>query len=285
MDHWPQRCLLRDAKGQRVLGMGMDDGHDIRPRRENRGMNEALEIKAGALVAYRLTLEVELDDVFGTHQLGSERAGNQKAVGIVRVADADMAVGIDHLLAGEDPIGDHKILDQSIKTVHCTHHTGRRGCQRKGVYRVMKTHGLLLERHTGNAEERRHDGRVAVDLPDTRWCSDGFEIACDNGERVRIAFTLDCCDREAISWVATTGSINSSDIRDLIIESVERRFGLISRLPKPIELLSDNGSRYTAGETRALARDIGLVPRTTPIESPQSNGMTEAFVKLFKRDY
>src|SRR5215472_12580727 len=91
MDHWPQLCLLRDAKGQRVLGMGMDDGHDIRPRRENRGMNEALEIKAGALVAYRLTLEVELDDVFGTHQLGSERAGNQKAVGIVRVADADMA--------------------------------------------------------------------------------------------------------------------------------------------------------------------------------------------------
>jgi putative transposase len=37
---------------------------------------------------------------------------------------------------------------------------------------------------------------------------------------VRIAFTLDCCDREAISWVATTGGIDSSDIRDLMIESV-----------------------------------------------------------------
>ena len=60
---------------------------------------------------------------------------------------------------------------------------------------------------------------------------------------------------------------------------------MISRLPKPIELLSDNGSPYTTGETRALAREIGLVPRTTPIESPQSNGMAEAFVKLFKRDY
>jgi hypothetical protein len=30
---------------------------------------------------------------------------------------------------------------------------------------------------------------------------------------------------------------------------------------------------------------IGLVPLTTPIESPQSNGMAEAFVKTFKRDY
>ncbi len=155
----------------------------------------------------------------------------------------------------------------------------------KRVYRVMKANGLLLERYTGNGEERRHDGRVAVDHSDTRWCSDGFEIGCDNGERVRIAFTLDCCDREAVSWVATTGGINSGDIRDLMIESVERRFGLVDRLPRPIEWLSDNGSPYTAGETRKLARAIGLVPRTTPIESPQSNGMAEAFVKTIKRDY
>jgi len=70
-----------------------------------------------------------------------------------------------------------------------------------------------------------------------------------------------------------------------MVESVERRFGLVNKLPKPIEWLSDNGSPYTAGETRALARDIGLVPCTTPVQSPQSNGMAEAFVKTIKRDY
>jgi transposase InsO family protein len=116
---------------------------------------------------------------------------------------------------------------------------------------------------------------MAVARSDLRWCSDGFEIGCDNGERLRIVFTLDCCDREAISWVATTGSINSSDVCDLMIESVERRFGLVSQLPAPIEWLSDNGSPYTARGTRRLARDIGLVPCTTPVESPQSNGMAE----------
>jgi putative transposase len=31
----------------------------------------------------------------------------------------------------------------------------------KRVYRVMKVHGLLLDRHAGGAE-RRHDGRIAV---------------------------------------------------------------------------------------------------------------------------
>jgi putative transposase len=79
---------------------------------------------------------------------------------------------------------------------------------------------------------------------DARWCSDGFEIGCDSGERLRIAFTLDCCDREAIAWIATTGGIQSGDIRDLMIESVERRFGLVNRLPAAIEWLSDNGSPY-----------------------------------------
>jgi len=162
---------------------------------------------------------------------------------------------------------------------------GRPPVNVKRVYRVMKVHGLLLQRHTGAGTERRHDGKIAVDRSDTRWCSDGFEIPCDNGERVRIAFTLDCCDREALAWIATTGGINGADIRDLMVESVERRFGLVNKLPAPIEWLSDNGSPYTADQTRAFARDIGLIPRTTPIESPQSNGMAEAFVKSIKRDY
>ena len=69
-----------------------------------------------------------------------------------------------------------------------------------------------------------------------------------------------------------------------MVTAVEYRFGRINRLPVTIEWLSDNGS-YIAGDTRSFARDIGLEPRTTPIESPQSNGMAEAFVRTIKRDY
>jgi putative transposase len=52
--------------------------------------------------------------------------------------------------------------------------------------------------------------------------------------------------------VATTSGIDSGDIRDLMVESVERRFRPVSRLPAPVEWLSDNGSPYTA---RYRARD------------------------------
>ena len=67
--------------------------------------------------------------------------------------------------------------------------------------------------------------------------------------------------------------------------AVETRFGPVNRLPGVIEWLTDNGSGYIAGETRRFAREINLKPRTTPIESPQSNGMAEAFVRTMKRDY
>ena len=71
--------------------------------------------------------------------------------------------------------------------------------------------------------ERRHDGRIAVDERNRRWCSDGFEIGCDNGEKVRIAFALDRCDREATSFFATTSGIRGEDVRDLMVAAVEHR--------------------------------------------------------------
>jgi len=49
--------------------------------------------------------------------------------------------------------------------------------------------------------------------------------------------------------------------------------------------LSDNGSAYIAELTRLFPRQIGLQPVTTPVRSPQSNGMAESFVKPIKRDY
>ena len=50
-------------------------------------------------------------------------------------------------------------------------------------------------------------------------------------------------------------------------------------------MLSDNGSPYIARDTRIFARQIGLKPCFTPVKSPQSNGISEAFVNTLKRDY
>jgi transposase InsO family protein len=60
--------------------------------------------------------------------------------------------------------------------------------------------------------------------------------------------------------------------------AIEHRFGAL-RTPQPVEWLADNGSCFTAHETLAFAHAIGLVPCFTPVRSPESNGIAEAFVK------
>jgi transposase InsO family protein len=154
----------------------------------------------------------------------------------------------------------------------------------KRVYRLMKKHGLLLAPHTGRRRPREHDGKVATLRSNVRWCSDAMEFTCWNGEVVRVAFALDCHDREVIGWAATTGGISGEMIRDLMIGCVEARFGA-PRAPHPVQWLSDNGSVYGAAKTIDLALALNLDPCFTPVESPESNGIAEAFVKTFKRDY
>ena len=124
--------------------------------------------------------------------------------------DAELVADIRALVADLPTYGYRRVLALLRRQAE---KTGRKAPNPKRVYRVMKVHGLLLQRDGERREERRHDGRVAVDLRNTRWCSDGLEITCDNGEKVRVAFALDCCDREAMGHVATTGGITDGTSR------------------------------------------------------------------------
>ncbi|HAN4005592.1 TPA: IS3 family transposase, partial [Escherichia coli] len=155
----------------------------------------------------------------------------------------------------------------------------------KRVYRIMRQNALLLERKTAVPPSKRaHTGKVAVKESNQRWCSDGFEFRCDNGEKLRVTFALDCCDREALHWAVTTGGFDSETVQDVMLGAVERRFG--NELPaSPVEWLTDNGSCYRANETRQFARMLGLEPKNTAVRSPESNGVAESFVKTIKRDY
>ncbi|HAX7006166.1 TPA: IS3 family transposase [Escherichia coli] len=155
----------------------------------------------------------------------------------------------------------------------------------KRVYRIMRQNALLLERKPAVPPSKRaHTGRVAVKESNQRWCSDGFEFRCDNGEKLRVTFALDCCDREALHWAVTTGGFDSETVQDVMLGAVERRFG--NDLPSsPVEWLTDNGSCYRANETRQFARMLGLEPKNTAVRSPESNGIAESFVKTIKRDY
>lgn len=159
----------------------------------------------------------------------------------------------------------------------------------KRAYRVMAQAGLLLPKAPRRRQSSRvHDGRVAVERSDLRWCSDGLEIKCDSGQTVTATFAKDCCDREVMAWRAWEGrGLPGEPVREMLIEAVEKRFGAVEAVPRGhrLEFLSDNGGAYIAADTRTLARSLGLMPVNTPVCSPQSNGIAESFVNTFKRDY
>jgi len=101
---------------------------------------------------------------------------------------------------------------------------------------------------------------------------------------VRVAFVLDCHDREAISWIAITAGISGEMIHDIMVRCVEQRFSAL-RSPHPVQCLSDTGSVFAAHRPLEIVLALNLVPCFTPVENLESNGMAEAFVKTFKRDY
>jgi putative transposase len=198
-----------------------------------------------------------------------------------KVGDADLLVPLRSLV-DERPTYGYRRIGALMNRERLKN--GQPRLNHKRIYRLMSQNGMLLQRYTGKPPGRAHDGKIITIRPNLRWTSDGFEIACWDGQVVRVAFALDTCDREVMAWCASTGGISGEMIRDLMLESIERRFGAAG-LPNPIQWLSDNGSCYRAHETIDFATRLGLVSCFTPVRSPQSNGMAEAFVKTFKRDY
>jgi len=157
---------------------------------------------------------------------------------------------------------------------------------RKRIRRVMQWHGLMLAPRIHRRHGRPHLGQIRQPASNQRWCSDVFVLPCWSGEVLSVAFAIDCHDREVFAWTASPRPLTGADIRTLMDKALWARFGEATlKAPHAIQWLSDNGPQYTATASVLYAHELGLVPITTPAYSPQSNGLAEAFVKTFKRDY
>ena len=70
-----------------------------------------------------------------------------------------------------------------------------------------------------------------------------------------------------------------------MVATGEHRFGSVNRFALLIGWLRQTGSPHVGHDTRRFARDISIVPRATPVSSPQSKGTAEAVVRIRKREY
>lgn len=180
-------------------------------------------------------------------------------------SDSELLSEIKHVLSKRPTYG-YRRVTAVLNALR--HKKGLSPVNHKRIYRVMKENNLLLNRYA-NKPLRVHSGKVITLHSNTRWCSDGFYITCDNGDRVQVAFALDTCDREVMSYVASNKGIDADMVCDLMASSMLYRFGQVESLPHSIQWLTDNGPCYIARKTVQFGRSIGLDICTTRPYSPE----------------
>ena len=164
--------------------------------------------------------------------------------------------------------------------------TFRAGYNRKRIRRVMQLTDVMLAPRVHRRHGRPHLGQIRQPVSNQRWGSDVFVLPCWSGEVLSVAFAIDCHDREVFAWTVSPRPLTGADIRTLMDKALWARFGEATlKAPHAIQWLSDNSPQYTATASVLYAHELGLVPITTPAYSPESNGLAEAFVGTFKRDY
>src|SRR6185312_2089142 len=80
-------------------------------------MDHALAVVPPRGRMHRLGVERVFEDILRADQLRRAMPGNEKAIGIGRVAHADVAEGIDDALMREDAVGERKLLAKGGKVV------------------------------------------------------------------------------------------------------------------------------------------------------------------------
>ncbi len=94
----------------------------------------------------------------------------------------------------------------------------------------MEANSLLLDRSGFERPEHTHDGKVIMMRSSFRWCSDGLDFTCSNGDVIRAAFLLNTHDREVIAWRAVANAgISGSDVRDMLLGAVKNALVAIAR--------------------------------------------------------
>jgi putative transposase len=219
--------------------------------------------------------------MMGIHPKSIYKKKGNKRMRYSKKEDLDLLGEIKNLLQTRSTYGYKRItamLNQKRKS------QGLATLNKKRIHRIMSIYGLLLPKNAQLRQSPQKTGKVMTLHSNIRWSSDCFEIKCFNGEKVYVSFALDCCDREIIAYVAKSFPILSEDIQSLMIECVEKRFKN-TKTDRQVEFLSDRGSIYRAYQVQLLAQYLGLKSCFTAAYSPESNGMSEAFVKTIKRDY
>lgn len=112
---------------------------------------------------------------------------------------------------------------------------------------------------------------------------DMTKIWCGNDGWASLFAIIDHCDREIVGYRFSRDAYTAR-AREALNEAITYRFEEPSRVPKGLELRTDNGSQFGARLFKAEVDRLGLKLTNTAYRSPEGNAIIERFFRTLKED-
>jgi putative transposase len=152
---------------------------------------------------------------------------------------------------------------------------------RRRVWKVMKTHGLVLPASGPERREGEPRGQVAVPASNRRWATDLTTQATTRDGVVAIVPVIDCGDRVALA-IELTQSQEAPAVLRPVERALETTFGDPRHVPDGLELRSDHGPQYTGAAAEKLCGRWHVAHTFAPVARPTGNAIVERFIQTLE---
>jgi putative transposase len=150
-----------------------------------------------------------------------------------------------------------------------------RAVNRKRVLRVMRQR-KLIQRHRAEPRRRR-PGFFRVERPGQLWHLDMTSVWVAEHGWCYLNAIIDCCTREIVGWELSV-RCRAKEAITVIKQAVAEQ----SIAPGTLTLRTDNGSAFTAKDTRAALKELGVAHRRGGYRDPESQAFIESWFRYLK---
>ena len=119
VDYGPKARGFGDRERQQIVGVRVKNRHHVRTLFVDSAVDEALQIERARLGLRGRSIHIVGDNVACPHQAGAARDGEEKFCRVRGVAQADMAIGVEHFLMRQNAVCDHDVAPGALDQVHC----------------------------------------------------------------------------------------------------------------------------------------------------------------------
>lgn len=153
---------------------------------------------------------------------------------------------------------------------------------KKRVYRIMKSHGLLVNQIKHRATRTPQRQKPRAERPRQYWGIDMTKFMIPSVGWIYLVIVLDWYSKKIVGWSVSLRS-RTVDWKQALEMAVGREFPQGVR-DQGLSLISDNGSQPTSTSFMKDMATLGIQQIFTSYDNPRGNADTERMIRTIKED-